>query len=243
MLEGRKAIAIDRSPGATFIASNYCRPIAPSVLRLAFEELLAEANKEVGWLYETRCDHCDGKAVLNYSVISQVFRCQKCLQDVPLFDCEKAVTTNAAGKQKQVSACPHCHARGHVEEISTRQPRIGLKTVLVNYTCLGQCTPSRGERRHNDPDPIKLKYFRDVDLETLDRITSGKIPYYYPRTLMIEGRETRVKRDLTAHGVTYVCDLFTKRNLWVLSFLYQITNERFDKATRNTLLLDRKSVV
>ena len=36
LLDGRKAIAIDRSPAATFIAKNHCTPVDPDALRAAF---------------------------------------------------------------------------------------------------------------------------------------------------------------------------------------------------------------
>ena len=36
LLEGRKAIAIDRSPAATFITKNHCTPVDPDQLREAF---------------------------------------------------------------------------------------------------------------------------------------------------------------------------------------------------------------
>ena len=36
LLDGRKAIAIDRSPAATFITKNHCTPVDPDELRSAF---------------------------------------------------------------------------------------------------------------------------------------------------------------------------------------------------------------
>jgi len=38
LLEGRKAITIDRSPAATFITKNHCTPVDPDALRDAFGE-------------------------------------------------------------------------------------------------------------------------------------------------------------------------------------------------------------
>ena len=40
LLEGRAAIAIDRSPAATFITKNYCTPVDASKLRRVFASLL-----------------------------------------------------------------------------------------------------------------------------------------------------------------------------------------------------------
>ncbi len=62
MLEGRTAIALDRSPAAVFIARNYCTAIDPDKVQRAAQELMAAARPELDWLYETRCDRCDGPA-------------------------------------------------------------------------------------------------------------------------------------------------------------------------------------
>ena len=39
LMTGRKAIAIDRSPAATFITKNYCTPVDVTAFKQAFEEL------------------------------------------------------------------------------------------------------------------------------------------------------------------------------------------------------------
>ena len=74
-MTGRKAIAIDRSPAATFITKNYCTPVDVIALKQAFEELKQKVKPEIDWLYETRCDRCDGPATTAYTVYSQVFQC------------------------------------------------------------------------------------------------------------------------------------------------------------------------
>jgi adenine-specific DNA methylase len=87
LMEGRAAIAIDLSPAATFITKNYCTPVDVEELQRAFEALQAAVKPEMDWLYETRCDRCDGRATTAYTVYSYVFRCPRCLERVPLFDC------------------------------------------------------------------------------------------------------------------------------------------------------------
>ena len=141
LMEGRKAIAIDRSPAATFITKNYCTPVDPNALQAAFEELKCKVKPEMDWLYETRCDRCDGKAMTAYTVYSQVFQCPRCLTKVSLFDCVEVEGETAKGKPKKVNVCPHCHKKGHEEEISTRGEKFSSIPVLVSYLCLGDCKP------------------------------------------------------------------------------------------------------
>jgi len=216
LLEGRKAVAIDRSPAATFITKNYCTAIRPEDLQTAFERFRDSIQAELDWLYETRCDRCDGRAITTATVYSQVFQCPRCLEKIPLFDCVEA--TSARGKK--INACPYCHRRGIVEEISTRTQRFGEQPVLVRYECLNGCKPARNERRHNDPDPRKQEYFQRFDLAKLREIEAQAIPYWVPPHKMMNveddtqpwGAEWREGRNFRT-----IAELYTRRNLWALA--------------------------
>ena len=217
LMEGRKAIAIDRSPAATFITKNYCTPVDPDALQEAFEQLRRAVQPEMDWLYETRCDRCGGKATTGYTVYSQVFQCPRCLQKVPLFDCIEAEGRTQAGKPKKLKVCPHCHARGHIEPIKSQSEKFGAVPVLVSYLCQAGCKPARAQRRHNDPDPKKREFFEQYDLGKIREIDETTIPYWYPQGYDMTGF-SRYQRDaLFYYGVKEVADLFTKRNLWALA--------------------------
>lgn len=223
LMKGRKAIAIDRSPAATFITKNYCTPVDVDEFQKAFEELKRNVKPELDWLYETKCDRCGGKATTAYTVYSQVFRCPRCLEKVPLFDCVEVDGETAKGKPKKVNACPHCHKRGIVEEISTRTDKFGAIPVLVSYLCENGCRPARSERRHNDTNIKKRDYFEKYDLGKIREIEAKQIPHWYPKDRMMHvesdtkpwGDEWRPGRDFRT-----VAELFTKRNLWALAVLF-----------------------
>jgi len=220
LMEGRKAIAIDRSPAATFITKNYCTPVDVNELQVAFEELKRKVKPEIDWLYETRCDRCGGKATTAYTVYSQVFQCPRCMNKVALFDCKEVESETAAGKPKTISVCPHCAKRGITEEISTRTERFGAIPVLVSYLCQNDCKPTRGERRHNDPDKKKREYFEKYDLAKIREIEAKPIPHWYPPQKMMN-----VENDSIPWGDNWrlgrnfrrISELFTKRNLWALA--------------------------
>lgn len=233
LMEGRKAIAIDRSPAATFITKNYCTPVNVQELQKAFEELKRQINPEINFLYETRCDRCGGNATTAYTVYSQVFQCPRCMEKVPLFDCVDEESRTPQGKTKTITMCPHCHCKGVNEIISTRAEKFGAVPVLVSYFCKDGCKPVRGERRHNDADPRKRGYFEQFDLAKIREIEAKPIPHWYPTIEMIKGRETCVKRNLAAQGVRTVADLFTKRNLWALA---TIRDACVNSAARDFLL-------
>lgn len=223
LMEGRKAIAIDRSPAATFITKNYCTPVDVDELKEAFEELKERVKPELHWLYETRCDRCGGKATTAYTVYSQVFECPRCLSRVPLFDCVEAEGITKAGKPKKINACPYCLEREVVEEISTRGDKYGSVPVLVSYICEEGCKPKRDSRRHNDPDPVKREYFVKYDLAKLQEIEERDIPYWYPTDRMMHAPDDQecwgVKWRAGTSNFRTVDELFTKRNLWALAVI------------------------
>jgi hypothetical protein len=164
LLDGRKAIAIDRSPAATFIAKNHCTPVDTDKLRSAFQRVRQAVQKEIEWIYGTRCDRCGGKAMTGYTVYSQVFQCPRCLSKIPLYDCGTEDSETAAGKAKSVNVCPTCQAKGFTEVIRSQSEKFGYIPVKVVYHCEEGCKPTRDVREHNDSSPVKRSYFEKHDL-------------------------------------------------------------------------------
>ena len=226
LLEGRKAIAIDLSPAATFITKNYCSPVDISVLQKAFNELEEAVKPEMDWLYETKCDRCDGRAKVSYTLWSSVFECPRCLSHVPLFDCPETIVPKKSGNStKTATVCPICKKNGQIEEIDTRYAkRINSIPVLINYECLDGCSPKREDRAYNDENPKKKKYFEKYDQKKLEEINNLKIPYWYPATRMmnidgeLDQRWGILWRKLHT-GINTVADFYTKRNLWAISLI------------------------
>jgi len=84
LLEGRKAIAIDLSPAATFVARGYCCPSDPAALERAFGEVLRKAKPTTDALYGTKCPSCRGPAEVQYVVWSERYECLRCARVVAL---------------------------------------------------------------------------------------------------------------------------------------------------------------
>ncbi len=225
LMEGRAAIASDLSPAATFITKNYCTPVDVDELQRAFEELQRKVKPEMDWLYETRCDRCDGRAAIAYTVYSQIFQCPRCLEKIVLFDCVEIDGQTSQGKPKKVKVCPYCSERGHEEEIRSQSQKFGYKPVLVSYLCEEGCKPQRNERRHNDSDPKKQKYFETYDLGKLKEIDERVIPYRYPQGFIMTGFNRYQRDALRLYGVQEVADLFVKRNLWALAAINDVAKK------------------
>ena len=166
MLEGRTAIALDRSPAAVFIAQNYCTAIDPAEVQQAAEELMAAAQPELDWLYETRCDRCDGPARTAYTVYSEQFSCPHCGQT-----CRWPIARSVPIGSKTRRPPVRIALRGATSKPFAPADRgMGPVPVLAAYRCLGGCLPAEDQRRHNDADAKKREYFARFDLGKIEEI-------------------------------------------------------------------------
>jgi DNA modification methylase len=222
-LGARKAVLNDLSPAATFIAYNYNTPVNVKEFEREAKRILAEVEKECGWMYETT--HTDGKSKgrINYTVWSDVFTCPECAGEVVFWE---AAVDKQAGKVRDSFPCPHCKAtltKKKMDRAWTTKYDSALNEsvkqakqvpVLINYTVDG----NKG-RFEKSPD--------ENDLELINKIENSEIPYWFPTDRMMEGKESR-RNDST--GITHVHHFYTKRNLWALSSLLNKCN------TRNRLL-------
>lgn len=248
LMEGRKAIAIDRSPAATFITKNYCTPVDVAELQAAFEELKKKVKPEIDWLYETKCDRCGGKATTAYTVYSQRFRCPRCLETIALFDCPEVEGRTLKGMPKKIRVCPHCQKGGHQEQIKSTGEHLGAVPVLVSYICENGCKPVRDERRHDDADPKKREYFERYDLGKIREIEGKEIPHWYPKNRMMNAPEDRecwgVKWRAGTSNFRTVDELFTKRNLWALAAIKNcIIQLNEDRNLKDSLLFSLQGIL
>jgi len=212
-LLNRKAILSDLSPAATFIAYNYNTPVDVVEFECEAKRILAEMEKECGWMYETL--HTDGKTKgkINYTVWSDVFICPYCNQEHVFWE---AAVDKENGKVNKEYTCPHCNANikktdcerftttyfdSTIDQQVTQAKQV---PVLINY--------SAGKKRYEkEPD--------EIDLNLIDKIDESALPYWFPTNRMLEGDESR-RNDRT--GITHVHHFYTKRNLWVLSTLWNL---------------------
>jgi DNA modification methylase len=218
-LGARKAILIDLSPAATFIAYNYNTPVDVRAFEREARRILDEVEKECGWMYRTQ-HVVDGKVQkdingnpimgkINYTVWSDVFICPHCSAELVFWE---VAVDKEEGKVRDDFPCPHCGAdltkrtleraweKVFDRDIGQTITRARQVPVLINY--------SVGNKRYEKkPD--------EYDLELIRKIGESEIPYWYPTDRMPEGYNT--EQPKLSHGITHVHHFYTRRNLWGLS--------------------------
>ena len=237
-LGARKAILVDLSPAATFIAYNYNTPVDVRTFEREARRILDEVEKECGWMYETQ-HVVDGKVQkdakgnpimgkINYTVWSDVFICPSCSGELVFWE---VAVDKEEGRVRDEFPCPHCGAnltkrslerateRVYDRDIGEFITRARQVPVLINY--------SVGNKRFKKkPD--------QYDLELIRKIEESEIPYWYPTDRMPEGDESRRNDPL---GITHVHHFYTKRNLWVFAALWtRLLSARTKELLQVTLL-------
>ena len=219
----RKAILSDLAPIASFISKNYNLQFDFSDFKSKADQLISECEKEFGWMYKTK--HTDAKdsditffraldggyGEINHVVWSDVFICPHCGKEIVLWDVGMDFQNK---KAKDSFYCPDCHF--NIDKSSCERS----KTTYYDSIIKGNVTVSKqvpvmivytyqGKRYSKAPDA--------EDYETLEKIEALDISSFVPVAELPIGVNTEQPKQ--SHGIKYVHQFYTKRNLAVVSFL------------------------
>lgn len=210
MLSGRNAILNDLSPAAVHIARNYTTLCDPEALQAAFSDMSDALVSQQLDLYETTCGECGGRALIEYSIFTDVFGCSRCGGDMNMWDHGR----DASGQVADWLTCPTCKALFDKNSLVWRraEPRV------VSATCLGSCSPLRKDHAPTEADSRRLA-----------RISAGELPSGVPELPFGPGWEMW-RQGHTDRGINSVADFFTPRNLRALAaintWIHQHSNPR-----------------
>jgi 16S rRNA G966 N2-methylase RsmD len=225
----RRAVLNDLSPAATFIAANYNLPFDVDAFAKAGKRLLAEVEREIGWMYETL--HTDGKRKgrIEYTVWSEIFTCPECAGEINFM--KEALDQNI-GKVREKFPCPHCGTslnKDRVErvyeteiDVASKEPLSQVKYVptVISYVIDGE--------RH-------LKKVCKYDIDLLKKIRSLPIPDTIPKSRfpieeMYHGSRMKPK------GFTNIHHFFLGRSAHAAAKLWEMASRWPDPRTRSVLI-------
>jgi hypothetical protein len=196
---GRKVIAIDLNPLATFITRTSLVSVDLKELDHAFEEVEKAARHRIYELYITKCKK-GHPAVIRCSVLAFVIECPNCRQDISM---DKALRPK--GEKQNVYACPLCGKAFNYAQLNIKDE----KPTEIKYYC-EVC--DKEEWRHTTPN----------DLAIYKKLEDTTVPYWYP-TLKLSYPTS--KRFMTRRRGETVADLFDRRNMIALSILWHVIQE------------------
>lgn len=244
-LGARRAILNDLSPAATFIAYNYNTPIDPIEFEREAKRILAEVEKECGWMYATlRTDYSDeaeGMAAMvksarsvdevrslvinnthklgniSYTVWSDVFVCPSCSNDIVFYDVALEKDT---GKVQERFACPYCRVSLTKRSMSRAWGTVFDKT-------LNQVM----KQARQVPVLIHLTYAKDREEKAPDAfdialnhfVENWGSAQWVPTNRMPEGEESRRNDPV---GLTHVHHFYSSRAAITLSVAYALARSQ-----------------
>lgn len=222
----RKAILNDLSPAASFITFGHNAKVDPIWYEKNASKFLVNSEKEYGWVYETtHTSQSDNqislntgvkKGIINYTVWSDVFICPTCGKELVFTDVQ-----SSAGNLKDAFICPNCssklkksdceRAKEYVyDELLQDTIEIAKQIpVLINYTY-------GGKKYEKVPD--------SEDQAVIEKVNEFRLPYDIPIVPLPEGYNTDQPRK--SHGVNYMHQFYTKRNLYTISVIYNNLKKR-----------------
>ncbi|MCG7969982.1 MAG: DNA methylase [Candidatus Thiodiazotropha taylori] len=193
----RQAILCDLAPGATFVTKNYNSFPTGYSIKNDLKKLLNHVRKECSFLFEI--EHTGAqKGVLNYAILSEVFFCGNCNQELTYWDYDK------------LGKCPHCGAVSKKSELQrkiTSDGKTEIRPVHLYYFV--------GKARHDRPASPK-------DVARFSEIQGIPIPYDYPTDLMMHAPAPwgDYYRSGYHKGYERVSDFYTRRNLYAISCMW-----------------------
>lgn len=227
----RKAIVSDLGVAPSFIAYNYNKHLKPSDFYANANEMLASVKKECQWMYETN-HSINGevqkdmtgkpiKGLVTYTIWSDVLTCPQCSSEFTYWDVAVDLVKDTVLREFK---CPKCGRRLAKKDCTRAQ--ISVYDDLTKQTKLmGKQLPVSIHYTVNKQRYVKIPD-RD-DLALIEKINSMKIPHTVPVAELPDGDNTAQPK--TSHGVYYVHQFFTKRNLWAYAAAYEYANDNRTK--------------
>lgn len=207
MLSGRDAILNDLSPAAVHIARNYTTPCDPAAFEDAARDLLTSLAAYQETLYGTRCDACGGAALIEYTVMSDVFACEACEGEITVWTDGRDDSGKLAGEVR----CRGCGAQADKNALRW----LRADPCELSYSCRRSCGSGRGVRPATAEDRKRLR-----------KAAALPLPGWVPERPF--GSDWEMWRQGHAdRGITSVKDFFTDRNVRALAALHEQIG-RFD---------------
>ena len=185
LLDGRKAIAIDRSPAATFITKNHCTPVDPDELREAFEQVKTRGPAR------DRLALRDAVRSLRRQGDDGIHRLQPGLP-VPALPAEdrplrlrrrRSRDRGRQGEDRQ--GLPELPGQGLHGSDPITEREVRLRPGEGGLPLRERMQADREVSEHNDVSRRKRSFFEKYDLGKIREIESKEIPHWYPRHKMM----------------------------------------------------------
>ena len=217
----RRAVLNDLSPAATYIAFNYNTPMDNTEYEEKARQILNVVDNKCRWMFETK--HIDGRVGhIQYVIWSDVFTCPECSTELVFWDVAVDVTN---GVVLEKFPCISCGTILKKRDLDRKMENVYDSTLGKAITISKQIpvkiSYSIGSQRfEKQPD--------EVDVEKLGQIEDMIVSDWYPHDELPNGVNTAQPKR--SHGINYVHQFYSKRNLAVLAAYNSLADQQMKNA-------------
>lgn len=218
----RHSIMSDLSPIASFIASNYSLPIDLNCFYNIIVPIVNDLKTKFSWMYDTKYE--GHQATINYAVWSDIYVCNNCSNEFAYWDAAVCVGTNTTVSKP---TCPHCGAEVKIKDINkafedcvdiyTGKLSKKVKQKLIMLKC-----QIEGKQYKKIPD--------EDDLSVIDKIYKTTNNSWVPTNDIKKGDKTSEPLKI---NIDQTHKIYSRRNLFILSKIYEKFNTISEKRYRN----------
>ncbi len=212
----RHAVVYELSPLGVLLASVMCEPPNPSEFAQAADELIAESERRLGWMYDAKSP-AGGDGVLRYAVWSEVLITPCCSARITFWDA--VVELNPAAIRDSFS-CPTC---GELTQASrceratrTQQDPLTGQQSSQRHRVMAQVYGRSGTRMWSRP-PV------DDDQRLACRIRS-QLAELAPSAPIVRVEWGDLRRSGYHLGIDHIHHLYTPRNLSAVASFWEGIN-------------------
>ena len=227
----RNAILFDLSPIATFISANQNTSFNSTRFLERVNSIISNVLEKWGWLYKSKLRKSEQD--INYSIWSDIYFCPHCNTEFSYFD--KFVDFENSKKIKEPH-CSNCDAlitddndfkKFHDEFDTVLNKSISIPKQKLELICF----IDKNKKKYKKPDA--------EDLEVIRKIEEAKFPNWAPSNKMMfqDDKWGDQWRAGYHKGYTHTHLFYTKRNLLILSEIYNEVQKAPEEDRMNLLFL------
>lgn len=208
---GRNVILNDLAPAGYFISYNYNNLKSHDLIKL-FSSWKRDLEK-----YYITHDENGNEVQINYTVWTDIFECPFCNNEINFWD----VSLNEdKTKTLKTFICPKCHAELTKNKLNRvffeYYDNLLNKTLLISKQIPVRIYYKKGRNSF-------YKDLDDYDLSIVNDLNENHIPFWVPLNEMPQGTES--SRAKKTHSFIYVPQYYTRRSLFILSYLWDKINK------------------
>ena len=194
---GRYGILSDISPACVHISKNYTTPSNRYKMEINFNSIINIMNKEIKWLYNTKCANCGNtKAHLSNIIYSDVLECPRCKGE-NLFAGGERWRLMKEGKKETKIKCLFCD----YQFTKSSSNFLRIRPIEIIVRC-GVCN-KKGEDRSKSLDKDDWDLYNKIENLSYDDIYNK---YWFPKDVSFVGDEP--KRNIK-RGITHPYQMFS----------------------------------